>query len=115
MGAVVESPGCESLGDFAPQMNRRLGAGDSRLAAAVILWSGAQGQGRSNARDACIASAQLEDRKTSRLISANLWKNSEEGELNLYGSSVFGQNLRSPGKPHERTRLGWRQPFRTRR
>jgi hypothetical protein len=110
---VCSETGCaverfESLGDFAPQIHRRLLLlGDSRLAAAVILWSGAQGQGRSNARDACIASAQLEDRKTSRLISVNLRKNSEEGELNQYGSTVFGQNLRSPGEPHERTRVDW--------
>jgi hypothetical protein len=90
MGAVVESPGCESLGDFAPQTNLAPPAGDSRLAAAVILWSGAQGQGRSNARDACIASAQLEDRKTSRLSSVTLRINSEEGELNQYGSTVYG-------------------------
>jgi hypothetical protein len=110
---VCSETGCaverlESLGDFAPQIHRTLTSlGDSRLAAVVILWSGAQGQGRSNARDACIACAQLEDRKTSRLISVNLRKNSEEGELNQYGSTVFEQNLRSPGKPHERNRLGW--------
>jgi hypothetical protein len=105
-GCAVERFG--SLGDFAPQIHRTFGLlGDSRLAAAVILWSGAQGQGRSRARDACIASAQLEDRKTPRLISVNLRKNSEGGELNPYGSTIFGQNLRSPGEPQERTRMGW--------
>jgi hypothetical protein len=110
---VCSETGCaverfESLGDFAPQIRRRLILlGDSRLAAAVILWSGTQGQGRSNARDARITSAQLEDRKTPRLISVNLRKNSEGGELNQYGSTIFGQNLRSPGEPHERTRFGW--------
>jgi hypothetical protein len=41
---------------------------ESRLAAAVILCSGAQEQGRSNVNDACIGDAQLEDRNTSRLI-----------------------------------------------
>jgi hypothetical protein len=105
-GCAVEQ--FELLGDFAPQIHRTFGLlGDSRLAAAVILWSGTQEQGRSNARDACIASAQLEDRKTSRLISVNLRKNSEEGEFNQYGSTVFGQNLRSSGEPHERNRMGW--------
>jgi hypothetical protein len=65
-GSAVEPP--EMLGDFVPHRNRacRLFR-DRRLAAAVILWSGAQGQGRSNADGACTRSAQLEDRKTSRL------------------------------------------------
>jgi hypothetical protein len=65
-GSAVER--YELLGDFAPHRNRvdRLFR-EWRLAAAVILWSGAQGQGRSNADGACTRSAQLEDRKTSRL------------------------------------------------
>jgi hypothetical protein len=78
-----------SLGDFAPQNHRSfLSVRDSRLAAAVILWSGAQGQGRSIVRDACIASAQPEDRKTSRLSSVKPAEQQRRGRAQpiwLYG------------------------------
>lgn len=55
--------------------------GERRLATAVILWSGAEGQGRRSA--GCLQPTdQTNDRKTSRLTPEISGANSEEGELN---------------------------------
>jgi hypothetical protein len=60
-------------------------------------------------RTTCLHAARSARR--SEYLEADLCiirgRNSTGGELNQYGSTVFGQRLRSPGKPHERNWPGW--------
>jgi hypothetical protein len=59
----------ERIGGFAPQIHRKLlSSRESSTCRCGVLWSGAQGHGRSSVRFACISNGQSEDRKTSWLI-----------------------------------------------
>jgi hypothetical protein len=63
-------------------------SGNRRLAAAVILWSGTQGHGRSSVQRACTANGQSEDRKTSKSTSVKPAEERQRGRaqpIRLYG------------------------------
>jgi hypothetical protein len=104
MGDVVEcSPHALCRSSTSVERRFETKARVRRLAAVVILWSGAQGHGRPSVPVACNLGGQPDDRKTSKpTFAKSLWGNGREGELNQYGSTVFRLRLRSPGKPQER-------------
>jgi hypothetical protein len=66
-----------------------------RLAAAVKLCSGAEGQGRQVVEGTRSSRRQLKVRKTSRLLLVLCGANSEEGELNQYGSTHYSASSES--------------------
>jgi hypothetical protein len=100
------------FGGFAPQIRRfaRSGLWDSSTSRCgqTLKWRPRTWEAE---RKRCLHPVRS-DRRSENLkadFHNTPWGNSVEGELNQYGSTIFGQCLRSSGKPHERTCPDWRQ------